>query len=54
MPRAPQIASHLRAIPASVYSHLAERLARGDIDTEEYERRLAALRATSERERTQT
>ena len=31
---------------------LAERLARGEIDTEEYERRLAALRATSERDRT--
>ena len=28
MPRAPQIASHLAAIPASVYSSLAERLGR--------------------------
>lgn len=31
---------------------LAERLARGEIDTEEYERRLAALRATSNVDRT--
>jgi putative membrane protein len=31
---------------------LAERLARGEIDTEEYQGRLDALRATSERDRT--
>ena len=31
---------------------LAERLARGEIDTEEYERRLAALRGISEFDRT--
>jgi putative membrane protein len=31
---------------------LAERLARGEIDTEEYKRRLAALRATSDVDRT--
>ena len=31
---------------------LAERLARGEIDTEEYERRLAALRAVGEHDRT--
>ena len=44
--------SHTGESPRGAERILAERLARGEIDTEEYERRLVAIRRSRETERT--